>query len=170
VVKKVLHDNYLQSLAISHDKQRSKENLKRFISTIHVLENSLDIFERRFFFIPTDKLLGLIIDDNNSLIRPVLGILLLYSKIFLKDFLKSHIDKIPNYNSHLFKYFPDEFQKLYQKEILSHPLKDDIVTTVIANKLINHEGSSFIHDFSSMDKLEFLNKIYNNLEKLDGLR
>jgi glutamate dehydrogenase len=161
VEKSVLWDNYFQSLSISLDRIRSKENIKRFIKTIHVLENSLDVFERRFFSLPNDKQIELVIDDKEMLIRPVLAVLLLYAKIFLKDLLNRSdmIDDELFFKRYLFKYFPKDFKLLYEDEILSHPLKREIISMMIANKIINYQGASFIYDFQFLGEKKFLQKI-----------
>jgi glutamate dehydrogenase len=157
----VLWDNYFQSLSISLDRLRSKENLKRFIKTIHILENSLEVFERRFFSLPNDKQIELVIDDEEMLIRPALAVLLLYAKIFLKDLLNksSMIDDEPFFKRYLFKYFPKDFKLLYEDEILSHPLKREIISMIIANKIINYQGASFVYDYQILGEKKFLQKI-----------
>jgi len=161
VEKTVLWDNYFQSLAISLDRLRSKTHLKRFIKTIHVLENSLDVFERRYFSIPDDKQIELVIDEKEMVVRPVLAVLLLYSKIFLKDLLnKSHmIESELFFKRYLFRYFPKDFKLLYEDEILSHPLKKEMIAMMIANKIINYQGASFIYDYYSLGEEKFLQKI-----------
>jgi glutamate dehydrogenase len=157
----VLWDNYFQSLAISLDRLRSKENPKRFIKTIHVLENSLDVFERRFFSLPNDKQIEVIVDDKDMMIRPALAVLLLYAKIFLKDLLNRSelIESEPFFKRYLFKYFPKDFKMLYEDEILEHPLKKEIISMMIANKIINYQGASFIYDYQSLGEKKFLQKI-----------
>ena len=161
VEKMVLWDNYFQALSISLDRIRSKEYLKRFVKTIHVLENSLDVFERRYFSIPSDKQIELMIDDKEMLIRPVLAVLLLYSKIFLKDLLNrsSMIEEELFFKRYLFKYFPKDFKLLYEDEIISHPLKKEMISMMIANKIINYQGASFIYDYFSLGEEKFLQKI-----------
>ena len=161
VVKTVLKDNYLQSLAISLDKKRSKEFLDRFLKTIHVLENNLSVFERRYFYIPHDKQFDLMLDSKESIIRPLLAVLLLYSKIFLKNILSKSrfIEDEIFFKRYLFNYFPDDLKLLYEDKILKHPLKKEIIITVVANKIINYQGASFIYDFYELGEEKFLQKI-----------
>jgi len=161
VEQTVLLDNYYQSLCISLDRLRSKNHLKRFIKTIHVLENSLDVFERRYFSIPSDKQIELVVDDKEMIIRPVLAVLVLYAKIFLKDLLNksSMIDDELFFKRYLFRYFPKDFKLLYEDEILSHPLKKEMISMMIANKIINYQGALFIFDYFSLGEEKFLQKI-----------
>ena len=161
VVNSVLWTNYFQPLAISLDEIRSKKNTEDFIKTIRVLEENLEFFNRVDFKIPQDNDMEEILNEDGSLIRPVLSILLLYSKIFLKNILNESdmIENEPALEKFLLKYFPKSFASVYEDEIKEHHLKKEIASMMIANEIINFFGSSFIADFSEEEKDKFLLKI-----------
>jgi glutamate dehydrogenase len=161
VVNSVLWTNYLQSLSISLDAIRSKTKIKKFKKSIFVLENNLEVFKRHYFNIPKDHDFEYVVDDNSQIIRPVLATLTLYAKIFLQDLLNSssiYEDDI-FFERYLFKYFPKSFSAIYEDEIISHPLKKEIISMVVANKIINHAGVLFVSDFYELKREKFLEKI-----------
>ncbi len=161
VVKSVLRDNFLQALAISIDAKRSKIHLKEFIKTVHVLENNLEVFKRRYFDLPNDKQFDMLLNEEAELIRPVLAELLLYSKIFLKNLLNQSDEFVsdPFFRKALFSYFSDEFLALFEEEILNFEFKKEMISMMIANKIINFAGSSFIADYHINSYDNFIKKI-----------
>ncbi|WP_200762803.1 NAD-glutamate dehydrogenase domain-containing protein [Nitrosophilus alvini] len=164
VLNSVYWNNYLQSLAITLDEIRSQYDRKSFIKTIEILEENIKIFKRRDFSIPKTNDFDTVVTKNGTIARPVLGILLSYSKIFLKQvLLKSDFLDTPFSKHYLYKYFPKPFASVYEKEISSHPLYREITATVIANKIINHRGSSFIADYDVLGEKKFIEKIKSYL-------
>ena len=156
----VLWTNYFQSLALSLDEIRSKKDLDQFKDTILVLEEHIDNFKSRQYEIPETKLES-VLTKNKTLLRPLLGVLLSFSKIFVKTqilkdkkFLDSELA-----SDFLFKYFPKSFDIVYSKEVASHPLKDDIIATNISNMIINSQGSTFIHDYKRLGYKKFMLKV-----------
>ena len=161
VVKSVLKDNFLQALAISQDATRSKTSLKKFINTIDVLENNLKVFKREYFNLPKDNDFKKLLNKDGELIRPVLAELLLYSKIFLQVILNKSDEFLGEefYDEYLFSYFSKEFISSFKDRILNFEFKKEMISMMIANKIINKEGSSFISYFSKDSHDEFIKKI-----------
>ncbi len=165
VVKSVLHSNYLQALAISLDQIRSKKSRESFIQVTEILEQNLDVFERRYFAIPKNSDFDTIVDKQGMMIRPILSVLMLYTKIFLKKLLSQSqlYTEESFFEKYLFAYFPKQFTAVYEKEILTHPLKQEIISMVIANKIINQTGACFIQDYTELGNEKFLYKIKSYL-------
>ncbi len=164
VVNTVLWSNYAQAIAISRDEALSKNHLSNFKSSIEVLESEIVAFNRRDFFIPKNENLKAIITPENTIVRPILSFLISYSKIFLKELLlNSDFTKEPFALEYLFKYFPKSFISAYEHEIKTHPLRNEIIATVIADKLINLQGTTFISDYKKLGKTRFLVKIKSYL-------
>ena len=172
VVNSVLWTNYFQPLAVSLDEIRSKKSKEAFIRTIRVLEENLEFFDRRDFKIPQDNEIEEIVNEEGALIRPVLSVLLLYSKIFLKNILNESdlIEKESAFEKFLLKYFPKSFASVYEDEIKEHHLKKEIASMMIANEIINFAGSSFICDFKREEKERFLLKVKSYLISNDLFR
>ncbi len=164
VVNTVLWNNYSQAIAISRDEILSRSFLNDFISTIEVLESEIFAFNRSDFFIPKNENMREIITKEGSIVRPILSFMISYSKIFIKNLLvKSELTKEFFALEYLFKYFPKSFISAYEHEIKEHPLRNEIIATVIADRLINLQGSTFISDYRKLGKERFSVKIKSYL-------
>ncbi len=164
VVNLVLKSNYAQAIAISMDERFSRKYLNDFLKVIKVLENNIEAFNRASFFIPKRENIHEIIDKNGSIVRPVLSSLLSYSKILLKKFLlKSTLIDEQFAIQYLYRYFPKSFVVSYEHELLSHPLKREIIATKIADIIINSQGCTFISDYEKIGNEKFLLKIKSYL-------
>ena len=160
VVKLVLWNNYHQALSISIDSNLSKRYLDYFLNTIEVLEANLSSFNRRDFFIPKNENINEILCPAGSIVRPILSSILSYSKIFIKKILlESELIDETFSNQFLFRYFPKSFVGAYEHEIINHPLRREIIATVMADNLINLQGVTFLSDFNRRGKEKFLLKI-----------
>jgi len=158
VVNSVLWTNYFQSLAISLEEERSRIDINKFERTLDVLSNNLDFFNRKSFAIDEFK------TYNAKVIRPMLAIMTMYSKILVKNILiESKMIDDKDFNVYLYKYFPKTFVASFEDQIKHHPLKKQIIATVIANKIINFHGSTFIYDYEKLGKKKFLLKIKSYL-------
>ncbi|MCJ8326349.1 MAG: NAD-glutamate dehydrogenase [Campylobacterales bacterium] len=160
IVSEVLQSTYNQALSISIDERFSRRYLSDFLRTIEVIEDNIESFNRKSFYIPKNENINEIIDKNSSIVRPVLGTLLSYSKIFIKKILmdSSLIDE-SYFIKFLHNYFPTSFLGAYEKEINTHALKREIIATKLADFLINSQGSTFVSDFQRLGKDKFLMKI-----------
>lgn len=160
VVDLVLLNNYEQALAISLDEIISKKQLEQFISAIKILEENTESFNRNDFYIPKNENIESIINKNASIVRPILCSLMSYSKIFMKKMLlkSTLVDEVCTLN-YLYQYFPKSFASKYSEEILTHPLKREIIATKIADTLINSQGITFISDYDKLGFEKFILKI-----------
>jgi len=120
----------------------------------------MDVFKRGSFNIPKERDFEEVLDRDGEVIRPVVATVMLYAKIFLQDLLnESDLYHDSFFDRYLFKYFPKSFVSIYEEEILSHPLKKEMISMIIANKIINQRGSSFLSDYEEIGKEKFLLKI-----------
>ena len=173
VVEMVLQNNYDQAFVISIDERFSRKYQNDYLKSIEVLENNIEAFNRKDFYIPKNENINDVVDNNGSIVRPVLASLLSYSKIFVKkllldsDFIE---DKFAL--QYLYRYFPKSFVGAYEHEISNHPLKREIIATVIADIVINHQGVTFISDYEKLGKQSYLLKVKSYLiaKQLFGTR
>jgi glutamate dehydrogenase len=164
VVQLVLQNNYNQALIISRDERLSKAYLNDFLLTLEILEKNLTAFHRRDFYIPKNENIKEVQDINGVIVRPVLCSILSYSKIFMRKLILESELVDENFSlKYLFKYFPKSFVGIYEHEILTHPLKKEIIATKIADVIINSQGSTFISDYDKLGKEKFLLKIKSYL-------
>lgn len=139
VMGRVFSNNYHQSLIISLDQLGVKRT--ELLKILNILEKHIKFFKRKQFAIPKNEEIEGILKDGN-VVRPVLAILLLYSKILLKKGLLegSFIDS-PTGNRFFNRYFPPILQNF------DHPLRREITATAISNYIINRTGIRFIRDY-----------------------
>ena len=164
VVNLVLWNNYHQALVISRDSVLSKTYLGDFLSAIEVLENNLTSFSRRDFYIPKNESINEVLCPKGSIVRPVISSLVSYSKIFVKGILlESTLIDETFASQFLFKYFPKSFVGAYEHEIAHHPLRREIIATMMADIIINLQGTTFISSFNPRHVDKFLLKIKSYL-------
>ncbi len=164
VVNLVLWDNYNQSLALSRDERLSRVYLKDFLEALKILEQNLSAFKRKDFQIPKDENVNAMLDKQGSIVRPILASMISHAKIFVKDILlRSNLVDDNFALGYLYKYFPKSFVGIYEHEISQHPLKREIIATVLADRTINNQGITFISDFERIGEEKFVNKLKSYL-------
>ncbi|EQB39389.1 glutamate dehydrogenase [Sulfurimonas hongkongensis] len=164
VVNLVLWSNYHQSLAISRDSSLSHRYLDDFLSSIEVLETNLSTFKRVDNFIPKNENISEILCPAGSIVRPIISSLISNSKIFIKNILLNSTLVDESFaNQFLFKYFPKSFISAYEHEIQNHPLRREIIATIMADTIVNLQGATFISDFNKIGRDGFLLKIKSYL-------
>ena len=164
VVELVLRNSYDQACVISIDEQFSRKYPNDYIKSIEILENEVEAFNRKDFYIPKNENLSDIVDINGSIVRPVLGSLLSYCKIFIKKILlESTLIDEAFCQQYLYRYFPRSFVGAYEQQIAKHPLKREIIATLMADIVLNHQGITFISDYKKLGNEKFLLKIKSYL-------
>ncbi len=160
IEKSVLWSSYRQALAISRDEQLSRIYLEDFQEAIDVIAEVNPVFNRRDFFIPKKENIIEVLGEEGGIVRPILGALLSYAKIFIKQLIidSSLIDEL-FVQRFLYKYFPKAFVGAYEEEIRHHPLRRQIIATVVADMVINTQGVSFVRDYRKLGKERFLMKV-----------
>lgn len=183
VSQHVLRGNYQQAQGISLMELQAAENLGDQIRLIEYLEQNANL-NREIEYLPNDKELQQRRHAGKGLTRPELSVLQSYAKIAYTDaLLNSDIVSTKAMEERLIRYFPEALRKKYEKEILGHRLKQEIIATSLANGIVNRMGPAFIMD--RMDKCGAsaeevakayiivreafgLRDIWNKIEALDG--
>ncbi|ADZ68589.1 NAD-glutamate dehydrogenase [Polymorphum gilvum] len=140
----VLRNNYLQTLAISMTERRGAEDFGYQVRMMRQLEQAGHL-DRQVEHLPDDAALAELEKAGQTLIRAELGVLLAYAKITLFDaLLDSPVPDDAYLGRELFRYFPDRMAEDYQNEISGHRLRREIISTMLANSMINRGGPSFL--------------------------
>jgi glutamate dehydrogenase len=140
----VLHNNYLQSQALSVLEQRAPERLSEYQSVIRSLERGGHL-NRAIEFLPTEDEFLERRRQRLGLTRPELAVVLAYSKIWLSNhLLDSDLPDDPYFANEVQRYFPTPMRKRYAREIPRHRLRREIVTTQTTNSLVNRMGPVFV--------------------------
>ena len=141
----VLKDNYFQTQTLSVSGIRGEKLIDAQARFIRHLEKTGRL-NRAVEYLPTDEEMSARKARKHGLTSPERAVLLAYSKMELFDeLLKSDLIDDKYVADALITYFPTPLQQKYTGVMQKHPLKREIIATVIANSTINRTGSVFVH-------------------------
>ena len=145
VAEQVLRDNYEQNVLLGNARAQHGDMLvvhERLMETL-TARGELD---RELEFLPSSAEVHDRLDAGEGLSSPELSVLLAYSKLALKtDLLDSDLPDDPATERQLTDYFPTPLRERFHDELRAHPLRREIVTTAVANDLVNRGGITFVH-------------------------
>jgi glutamate dehydrogenase len=142
----VLRDNYLQTQCLSVTQAVSGRLLDRHVRFMRTLEKAGRL-DRAIEFLPNEEIVVERKAKGLGLTRPELAVLMAYAKIALEDeILESELPDDPQLGGELTGYFPPRLQERYTSEIARHRLRREIITTVVANEIVNRGGNTFVHE------------------------
>lgn len=142
----VLRDNYLQCQALSVALANAPEMLDTHQRLMQSLERSVHL-DRKIACLPDDEELKSRRSAGLGLTRPELAVLLAYTKLAIYvEVIHSRLPDDSLFSQDLVEYFPIPLQAEYATEIASHPLRREIVATVVVNGMVNRVGSGFVND------------------------
>ncbi|MWV12438.1 NAD-glutamate dehydrogenase [Pseudomonas sp. R-28-1W-6] len=140
----VLGNNYKQTQALSLAERRARERLPEYKRLMAALEAAGKL-DRALEFLPSDDELNERAANGQGLTRPELSVLISYSKIDLKEaLLKSLVPDDDYLAREMETAFPAQLSKKFAEPMRRHRLKREIVSTQIANDLVNHMGITFV--------------------------
>ena len=144
----VLEDNRLQALALSIAESGGTAALPGQVRTIELLEASGRLDRKVEGLISSEELLRRA-QDERGLTRPELAVVLSMSKIALQDAaeeLDLANDKL--LEPELFAAFPKPMRKAHPGAIRNHRLRNEIIATRVANRLVNRLGPGVAFDMT----------------------
>jgi glutamate dehydrogenase len=145
VARLVLADNYYQTQSLSVSGVRGEKLLDAQASLMRALEKAGRL-NRAVEFLPAEDEIAERRAARQGLTAPERSVLLAYSKMVLFDELvKGTLIDDPYVARALVGYFPPELARRYETVMPRHPLRREIVATVVANALVNRTGSVFVH-------------------------
>ncbi len=143
VVRLVLRDNYLQALSLSLMEYQSTTFLREQTSFMRHLEKQGEL-DRTLEFLPDNDELGERRTAGKGLTRPELAVLLAYGKIVLyQELLASDLPEDPYQAGELEAAFPARLARRFRKRFPEHPLRREIISSQIANNMLNRMGATF---------------------------
>lgn len=141
VAEACLENNEAQSLAISLAERRGEEGIADAMHLMHQLEQR-GMLDRGLEVLPEDAALRQRRQMGRGLTRPELAVLLSYSKLALSyDIIASSIPDDPAVAPALQAYFPSALREHYASDIAAHPLRREIITTGVTNRIVNLAGA-----------------------------
>jgi glutamate dehydrogenase len=148
VAELVLEDNRLQSLALSIAEAGGAHALAGHVRTIELLEASGRL-DRKVEGLASSEDLLRRAQENRGLTRPELAVVLSISKLVLQDAaeeLRPAEDALVG--PELFDAFPKAMRKAHAEAIRAHRLRNEIVATKVANRLVNRLGPGVAFDLT----------------------
>jgi glutamate dehydrogenase len=145
VGKLVLTDNYYQTQSLSVSGVRGEKLLDAQAAFMRHQEKTGRL-NRPVEFLPSDEEIAARRAAKHGLTAPERAVLLAYSKMELFDeLIASDLIDDAYVSQELVGYFPTPLQERYKDVMARHPLKREIIATVVANTMINRTGSVFVH-------------------------
>jgi len=142
----VLRGNYQQAQGISLMALQSDNNIEAHGQLIRYLKKQVGL-SRSLEKLPSQSEIDRRRKVGQGLSRPELSVLQSYAKIcYTGLLLNSDIVKAKAMEERLLRYFPEKLGKKYEKEILNHRLRNEIIATTLANGIVNRMGPDFIRD------------------------
>jgi glutamate dehydrogenase len=139
----VLQDNIDQNILLLNDRTRVAEWSPSYERLMDWLERSADL-KRDLEALPSTDTLRQRLDQGQGLTSPELSVLAAYAKIELASALReSNLSEDPWFKDTIRQYFPKQLRERFDAELDTHPLRREIIATVVANDIINLGGITF---------------------------
>lgn len=143
VVETILYDNFLQAQIISQEGASSDRSIEEYTDLMDRLDRE-GILDREIEFLPTGEEMSRRAREGRGMALPEIAVLLAYAKRSLTDFiLQSMLPDDPHFEADLLGYFPPAVSERFADEIAVHPMRREIIATVVANQVVNSQGSTF---------------------------
>jgi glutamate dehydrogenase len=150
VADQVLEDNYGQNVVLGNARAGAAGMITVHQRMIRELER-LDLLDRAIEFLPDDEEFRTRALAGEGLTGPELSVLLAYSKIWLtQELTASGLADEPYFARTLVGYFPAALAERFGESLNSHPLRQQIISTVTVNRLLNIAGITFV--FRAMEE------------------
>jgi glutamate dehydrogenase len=148
VAQLVLEDNRLQTLALSIAEAGGATALPAHVRTIELLEASGRLDRKVEGLASSEELLRRV-QENRGLTRPELAVVLSISKLVLQDAAEElRLSEDPLVEPELFEAFPKPMRKAHAEAIRAHRLRNEIIGTIVANRLVNRLGPGIAFDMT----------------------
>ncbi|WP_104524336.1 NAD-glutamate dehydrogenase [Blastococcus atacamensis] len=136
----VLTDNHAQNATLAVETVSARSLLDSHERFIRSLERSGRL-NRAVEFLPDDRRLAERRRDGQALTSPELSVLLAYAKLQAGDaVLQSTLPDDPALEALLVDYFPAPLRERFPDAVTGHPLRREIIGTVLTNRAVNIAG------------------------------
>ncbi|SHG21924.1 glutamate dehydrogenase [Jatrophihabitans endophyticus] len=145
VAAHVLRDNYEQNVLLGMARKLSPALVSVHQRFMQQLQAAGEL-DRDLEFLPDDAELARRESEGYGLVSPENSVLVAYSKLTLTEHIEdSTLPDEPWFQTTLAGYFPPAIAERFADLLSSHPLKREIITTVVVNDMINRCGTTFVH-------------------------
>jgi glutamate dehydrogenase len=144
VVRRVLYDNYLQAQILSQESAIAAERNEACEDLMLQLEAEGEL-DRAVEFLPTSDEMAERRGRGEGLTRPELALLVAYSKRSIKrDLLDADLPDSEYLEQDLARYFPEKIVDRFRSLLGEHPLRRELIATIVSNDVVNSQGVTFV--------------------------
>ena len=138
-----LADNYGQNIALANAVAQAPNLMHVHRAYVSRLESEGRL-DRTLEFLPTDKQFGDRMQAGRGLTAPEMAVLLAYTKNLMQaELIDTELPDDPYLRHALHAYFPSPIRNRYSDRVDAHPLRREIITTMVVNELVNNAGTTF---------------------------
>lgn len=144
VTRHVLYDNFLQAQILGQSAERSAARLESLEELMQTLEAD-GLLDRVLESLPSSEEMSERRRDGAGMTRPELAILLAWTKQRLAQrLLASTLPDSEYLAQDLRAYFPPAVTERFGDLIGQHPLRRELIATIVANDVVNSQGVTFV--------------------------
>ncbi len=144
VTRHVLYDNYLQVQILSQEEAVAVLRMEHYADLMSDLE-SAGMLDRELESLPSSDAMAERERQGRGLVRPELCVLLAYAKRLLREQVTGSTLPDDEYlHGDLAAYFPTPVIGRFGAAIAQHPLRREIIATIVTNDVINSMGITFV--------------------------
>lgn len=144
VVRHVLYDNFLQAQILSQEVEQSVSRIEAYEDLMQRLEAE-GVLDRELEALPSTEEMLERRRAGLGMTRPELAVLLAYAKQHLaNELLASTLPDSRYLEQDLRGYFPSRVVERFGHLLAEHPLRRELVATLVANDVVNSQGITFV--------------------------
>ncbi len=149
VVRHVLYDNFLQAQILSQEVAGSASRMEAYEDLMQRLEAE-GVLDRELEALPSTEEMLERRRAGAGMVRPELAVLLAYAKQSLaNELLASSLPDSRYLEQDLRGYFPPRVVERFGHLLPEHPLRRELVATIVANDVVNSQGITFVTRLSA---------------------
>jgi glutamate dehydrogenase len=143
VAELALADNYGQNIALANATAQAANLMHVHRAYVSRMEAAGQL-DREIEFLPSDKQFADRMHAGKGLTAPEMAVLLAYTKNIMQNELDdTSLPDEPYLRNALHAYFPTPIRERYSERIDDHPLRREIITTMVVNEMVNQAGMTF---------------------------
>lgn len=144
VVDAIVYDNFLQAQIIAQEAASSAGRMDAYEDLMVALEEDVGL-DRDIEGLPSTEMMMERSRDAVPMTRPELAVIMSYAKQQLtNDLIDSDLPDSPEFSQDLRTYFPLPIVDEFGDYIDRHPLRRELIATIVANRVLNSQGSTFV--------------------------
>src|SRR5699024_8046596 len=150
VAELVLNDNRSQNRTLGKERARAHALLRIYERMVQSLELEHDL-NREIEALPSAEEFDRRAEAGEPLTSPELAVLLAHAKLAAKsDLLAGDALESQAMVDQLAGYFPTPLREQFPEQIAEHPLRREIIATVLTNRMVDGGGITYVHRLAEL--------------------